>query len=85
MACNGRTPADMYPTECSAIFDGMAALQKFQPTSRSTFGDVATKVCAKTLCRYCKILPVMIEENRLKKSLWFMFYAYQAEFLNEQL
>ena len=43
-------------------------------------------VCAKTLCRYCKIKASYDrKQNRLKKSLWFMYYAYQSDFLNDQL
>ena len=47
---------------------------------------ILIKVCAKTLCRYCKIVPVNDrKKNRLKKSLWFMFHAYRADFLTDQL
>ena len=33
-------PAD-YPVDATAVYDGMAILQKFQPASRCTFGDIA--------------------------------------------
>lgn len=32
-----------------------------------------------------KLRQLMIEKNRLKKSLWFMFHAYRADFLTDQL
>ena len=42
------------------------------------------KVCIKTLCHLCKIVPIK-NKKRLMKSLWFIFNAYRADFLIDQL
>ena len=47
--------------------------------------NLTLEVCANTLCRYYKIVPVNDrKKNRFKKSLWFMLHAYWADFLTDQ-